>query len=234
MESESIDLHNKNILIVDDETDLREIMAEELEFMGARVTQAENILNAQDLLQKHPVDLIISDIRMPGGSGVELLEIVKNKFGPDLPVILITGFADITPMDAYGKGAVGLISKPFHLDDLFKMVVKHLFMKTRPWHEVIDTTKKVQPLGDKIVVGRGGASFYVKLRERIDLGEGLRFDFQIEGKHLSGTGICRWIKAQGPESAILGLEFSSLDDDVLKQLPLLRRSDSYIPTATEF
>lgn len=233
MESENIDLHHKNILIVDDETDLREILAGELEFLGAKVFQAENIQHAQDILALNAIDLIISDIRMPGGSGVELLEKVKDKYGPDFPVILITGFADITPMDAYGKGAEALISKPFQLDDLFKIIAKHASQKSERWNEILNTHKKVQPLDEKVAIGRGGASFYIQLRERIDLGEGVSFDFEIDGKHLSGTGICRWIKSNGPAHAILGIEFSSLNEESLKELSLMKRSSAYIPTVAE-
>jgi CheY-like chemotaxis protein len=233
MDSENIDLRQKTILIVDDESDLREIVAGELEFLGAIVFQAENIQHAQDLLSKNLIDLVISDIRMPGGSGIELLEFVKKKFGANLPVILITGFADITPMDAYGKGAEALVSKPFQLDDFFKIVARHALRDNERLDEVIEAHKIVRSLDDKAIIGRGGVTFFVNMSERIDPGEGVRFDLHLYGHHLQGTGICRWIKSLGPGVAVIGLEFSSLDSDSWKNLPKLKRSDAYIPTATE-
>ena len=234
MESNNFDLHHKSILIVDDEADLREIVAGELEFMGSKVYQAENIQHALDLLSKNSIDLIISDIRMPGGSGIELLEIVKNKYGADFPFILITGFADITPMEAYGKGAEALISKPFQLDELFKIIMKNAKHKDERWSsEGIKTKKVIRPVNEKIIIGRGGASFFVDVSERIDPGEAVSFELELEGKRLSGTGICRWIKALRPGSAILGLEFFSLEDESWKEISSLKRSNAFIPTAAE-
>ncbi len=232
MENHIIDLHHKTLLIVDDEKDLREILAGELEFMGAKVFQAENIQHAQDILSHHPVDLMISDIRMPGGSGVELMDIVKKKYGVDFPVILITGFADISPMDAFGRGAEALINKPFQLDQLFKIISKHA-SRPKLWNDVIETNKVVIPLDDKIVIGRGGVSFFINTRDRIDPGEGVRFDFHLEGKHIKGTGICRWVKSAGQDNSVLGLEFSSLAEESSEDLPRLKRSDAYIPASSE-
>lgn len=233
MDTDSIDLHQKNILIVDDETDLREIVAGELEFMGAKVFQAENIQHALDLLSLNPIDLMISDIRMPGGSGIELLDLVKKKNGPDFPVILITGFADISAMDAYGKGAEALLNKPFQLDELFKIVAKHIFRKHEWLHSSTEAKKTVQPLDHRFVIGRGGLSLLAEMKERVDPGETVRFDFEIDGNHISGTGVCRWIKSVAPGTAVLGLEFSSFDEETCKKLPGFKRSSAYIPTSSE-
>ncbi len=65
--------------------------------MGANVSQAGNIMAADGILKQKQIDLIISDIRMPGGTGVDLLKTVKARNILNPPVILITGFADIAP-----------------------------------------------------------------------------------------------------------------------------------------
>lgn len=119
---EYIDLTGKRFLVVDDEIDLREIVASELEFMGASVTQADNIFAAQKILAEQQIDLVISDIRMPGGTGVDLLKAIRSQYGSHPPVILITGFADVSAEEAFHLGAAFLMNKPFRLDDLIRKI----------------------------------------------------------------------------------------------------------------
>ena len=114
-------LQNKTLLIVDDEPDLRGILSSELEYLGAKVYQAENVTAAKLIIDQHHIDLVISDIRMPGETGIDLLSYIKSKSNDGPPVILITGFADITNQSAMEKGAAALLSKPFLLEDLFQM-----------------------------------------------------------------------------------------------------------------
>ncbi len=114
-------LQNKTLLIVDDEPDLRGILSSELEYLGAKVYQAENVSAAKFIIDQHHIDLVISDIRMPGGTGIDLLNYIKSKSSDAPPVILITGFADISNKSAIEKGAAALLSKPFLLEDLFQM-----------------------------------------------------------------------------------------------------------------
>jgi DNA-binding NtrC family response regulator len=114
-------LQNKTLLIVDDEPDLRGILSSELEYLGAKVYQAENVTAAKLIIDQHHIDLVISDIRMPGETGIDLLNYIKSKSSDGPPVILITGFADITNQSAIEKGAAALLSKPFLLEDLFQM-----------------------------------------------------------------------------------------------------------------
>src|SRR5262245_62156289 len=84
-----------NVLVVDDEPDLREMVSFEFELKGHQVHSAENGSAAFDVFQKNPIDIVITDVRMPGGDGPELLDKVKSK-NPAVPVIFITGFSDIT------------------------------------------------------------------------------------------------------------------------------------------
>ncbi len=114
----------KSILVVDDEIDLREIIASEFQYLGADVFVAGSILVAQDILKDQKIDLVISDIRMPGGSGVELLDFVKKNPNSKTAMILISGFADFSFQEALIKGVDGYISKPFQLDDIISSASK--------------------------------------------------------------------------------------------------------------
>lgn len=105
----------KTILLVDDEHDLRDLLALEFEDLGFRVLQADSGFAGQEMFDEHRPDVILSDIRMPNGDGMDLLKYVKAK--PDsCPVFLITGFADVTEHEALTEGASQLFNKPFDID----------------------------------------------------------------------------------------------------------------------
>ena len=111
------------ILVVDDEQSMREFLRILLEKDGHTVQAAANGAAAIDLVDRHDFDLIITDIRMPGMSGLELLAEVK-KLRSELPVIMITAFA--SPEDAVQAmrdGAFDYITKPFKVDEI-KRVIK--------------------------------------------------------------------------------------------------------------
>ncbi len=117
---------SKTILIVDDEIDLREIIASEFEYLGAKVYLANSVHIAKVILSQEKIDLVISDIRMPGETGIDLLDFVKNQKMLNTSVILISGFSDISIDEAFSKGVDGYISKPFQLDEIIETAWKCL------------------------------------------------------------------------------------------------------------
>lgn len=113
------------VLLVDDESELLDLYSTEFEYAGFSTLRASNGKEAYQLFQKEKIDVVVSDVRMPGGDGVELLEKIK-KTAPNIPVILVTGYADITLDQAIKKGAATLISKPADYDDLIATVQKSI------------------------------------------------------------------------------------------------------------
>lgn len=107
----SFSLSGKRILIVDDEPDLREVVSFEFKAQGCEIFEAASGEEAWSLLQCKRIDLIISDVRMPDGNGVDLLKRV-HKTMPQIPVILMTGFADLQSTDAIQNGASAMFGKP--------------------------------------------------------------------------------------------------------------------------
>lgn len=221
-------LNGKTLLVVDDEPDLREIVSSELEFMGAAVFQAENVAAAKKVLLNQKIDLIVSDIRMPGGTGIDLLDFVKANDVDIPPVILITGFADITVPDAFNKGAEALMNKPFKLDDLIKTVAR--FTKSID-ERFVDADAKASKLlqiqikksyqdaireGD-CSIGRGGITIRWNTNgKRIELGEPLDLKLNFNDLELQGVVICRWVKQlDQAHNAELGLEFVNLSGSSL-------------------
>jgi DNA-binding NtrC family response regulator len=101
------------VLVVDDEEFIRDLLGDILALERYRVLMAGSAEDALEILKERRVDAVITDIMMPGKSGVELMSEAKQ-MDPDLPVILITGHAgQCTPKSAIGSGADGFFAKPF-------------------------------------------------------------------------------------------------------------------------
>ena len=112
----------KRILIVDDEEELRKALVFEFKRKGCFVLEAASGNEAYALAEKENFDVVITDVRMPNGTGVELLEKMK-KICPGLPVILLmTGHADISEPEAIKKGAIGLVGKPIDRKKMFQLI----------------------------------------------------------------------------------------------------------------
>ncbi|SHO50475.1 sigma-54-dependent transcriptional regulator [Desulfopila aestuarii] len=110
------------ILVVDDERSMRDFLKILLTKEGHQVATAPNGTDALEHLRNNSCDLVITDIRMPGMSGLDLLEAIKEDFS-DLPVIMITAFA--SPNDAVHAmkfGAFDYISKPFNVDEIKSVI----------------------------------------------------------------------------------------------------------------
>jgi two-component system response regulator PilR (NtrC family) len=122
--SEPVAVERKpRILVVDDERSMRELLAIVLRREGYDVMLAENGRDAVSALEKGPVDVLISDIKMPDMSGVEVLRAAKQ-IDQDILGIMITAFASTdTAVEAMRLGACDYLSKPFDID-LLKMKVR--------------------------------------------------------------------------------------------------------------
>jgi len=119
-------LAGRRVLVVDDESDLREIVGTLFQRLGCPVIEAKNGGAAIALLGRESVDVVITDVRMSGGDGVELLRQVRLKDPKRPAVILVTGFSDLPEEDALKLGASAVIAKPFRLQTLVEAVSKAL------------------------------------------------------------------------------------------------------------
>ncbi len=114
------------ILIVDDEEGLREGLGKLLEDEGYVVLSAETGEQALEILQQSHIDLVLTDIRMPGMDGIELLKKIRERHG-DLGVIILTGYGQIESyIEAMNFGAIEYVSKPFKVNELKFIVNKVL------------------------------------------------------------------------------------------------------------
>ena len=114
----------KSILILDDEEMIRELLNETFEKKGYDVETAVNGKETLKKLEAKPYDLLITDLRLPDISGMQILTRVKKK-NPELGVIMITAYGSIkNAVKAMKKGAFDYITKPFDLDEMEVVVDK--------------------------------------------------------------------------------------------------------------
>ena len=117
-----MDKTSKKIWILDDDKSIRWVLQKALEKNGYVVTSFSNTNEAINHFNHDMPDLIISDIKMPGESGLQFLEKVKTKF-TSIPIIIMTAFSDLdSAVDSYAFGAYEYLPKPFDIDEALKII----------------------------------------------------------------------------------------------------------------
>ena len=112
----------KHLLIVDDEAALRSAIAERLADHGFTVVQAGSGEEAMPLLAEFAFDILITDLRLPGMGGREVLDAALQRY-PDIIAIVITGYGTVKDaVDAIKQGAADFVTKPFQFDALLHVV----------------------------------------------------------------------------------------------------------------
>jgi CheY-like chemotaxis protein len=228
---------------------MRELLCYDFERKGHQVFQAESGNKAFDFLANNSVDLVISDIRMPDGDGLQLLEKIKQRSTRVPLVIFITGFTETSLEEVYDRGADALFYKPFDRAALFKTVNKVLLdsfekettrRSSRTEVDIdihinfIDLERKMQT--KMLNIGRGG--FFIELQNnypKIDSKVEFELNLILDKKLvLLGTGTVKWIR-NTPNSGHpmgCGIEFDELTDASRKKLVQIineLRIRSYIP-----
>jgi len=118
----------KTILLVDDEADLREVLDISLSDSGYNVLTAENSTQALNILNDNDIPVVITDIKMPGIDGIELLRKIKSK-NPETEVIMLTGHGDLElAIKSLKHEATDFITKPIN-DDALEMALQRAFEK---------------------------------------------------------------------------------------------------------
>ncbi len=160
----------ENILIVDDEKHYPMIIGEVLHEEGYKSFTASSGMEALDILNTQLIDLVLTDVKMPGMTGIDLLKKIKE-IKPDMPVIIMTAFGSVEKaVEAMHKGAYTFILKPFenealiaHIDKAISMykiveennILRHamhsryefdnIIGKSKPMQELYEIIKKLAP-----------------------------------------------------------------------------------------
>ncbi|GGL96581.1 sigma-54-dependent transcriptional regulator [Pseudomonas asuensis] len=123
-------MNRQKVLIVDDEPDIRELLEITLGRMKLDTFSAKNVKDAKDLLARESFDLCLTDMRLPDGSGMELVQHIQQRH-PNVPVAMITAFGSLdTAIQALKAGAFDYLTKPVDLPRLRELVSTALRLST--------------------------------------------------------------------------------------------------------
>lgn len=178
------------ILIVDDEPDIRELLEITLGRMKLNSYSARNLGEAQALLQRETFDLCLTDMRLPDGTGLELVQHIQQRY-PQLPVAMITAYGSLeTAINALKAGAFDFLTKPVDLTRLRELVATALRM---PAAGDASTSIDRRLLGDSPPMRN--------LRKQVDKLARSQAPVYISGESGSGKElVARLIHEQGPRA----------------------------------
>src|SRR5512136_2626218 len=110
------------ILVVDDAPDTLELLLSNLQSQGYQVFTAPNVMEAIKILDTTALNLVITDLKMPGGSGIDLIRHIRENFR-EIEVMMITGYPTVeSAVKAVKSGAEEYLTKPFTDTELFSAV----------------------------------------------------------------------------------------------------------------
>ena len=117
---------SKHVLVIDDEQDLRELLTLTLSRMGISATAVETLTEAKDALEKSPFDLCLTDMRLPDGNGLDIVDHIQHNY-PQTPVAVITAYGNVElAVEALKLGAFDFLSKPIALPKLRQLITNAL------------------------------------------------------------------------------------------------------------
>src|SRR5258707_505173 len=169
------------VLVVDDETAIREAIRMTLEYEGYRIDEARSGQDGIDKAIKTPYDAILLDIKMPVLDGIEVLENLKEQHVP-APVIMVSGHADIaTAVECTKRGAFDFLEKPLNRDKLL-LSVRNAVRQQKLEEEVVELRER--EARDYELVGESAPM--KELKQQIELAAPTKATVLITGE--SGTG----------------------------------------------
>ena len=182
----------RSALVVDDERDIRELLVLTLGRMGLRVDTAADIASAHAQLADQPYDLCLTDMRLPDGSGLDLITHISSRY-PDTPVAMITAYGNVeAAVGALKAGAFDFVSKPVDLAVLRKLVANALELHQQ---------RRITPASTSAAGLTGESTVMQQLRQTISKLARSQAPVYVAGE--SGAGkerVARLIHEQGPRA----------------------------------
>jgi CheY-like chemotaxis protein len=233
-------LEEASVLLVDDEPMLLDMLREFFEHIASQVFCAGDGVQALQVLARHRINLVITDIRMPAMDGITLLKRIKagGLYTPSL--IFITGFADIDARDAYNLGAEALLEKPIEWDGMIDIARRSLSKPWERWEKQVNLpaspvlSRSFRSLSSafeehRIAFGRGG--FCIGNTEFLEGPVNIALDFMADEYVLLGQGVIRWLAIEDKQ---MGVELTYVaEKSRARAVKLTERASSFIPRTTE-
>lgn len=220
--------NKKRILLVDDEPFILGVMKSFLDGSNFEIESAACGNDALTLIKEKDYSCVVTDVRMPNGTGPQLMASVReiNRVSPS--IVFVTGYSDVPPEDLLSRGGDSYIMKPFNVDD-FSREIRRM---TKPLDERLAErpasyealrcinmrggTMLAKGGGDDIQLGRGGF-FTVTPLEGLRTTQNLRFAIDVKGGDpIKGCGRILWTRRQSsinPLRAGAGILIEYLEND---------------------
>ena len=181
----------QSVLIVDDEPDIRELLDITLSRMGLQTHSAATLEEAKELVARVQPDLCLTDMRLPDGNGISLVQYIQQEF-PHIPVAMITAHGSVeTAISALKAGAFDFISKPVELENLRRLISSALQLQA-------DTSQAQDALDQGMI---GSAPVIQTLRQQISRLARSQAPVHIHGESGSGKEVvARLIHNNGPRA----------------------------------
>ena len=203
--------YRASILVVDDESSIRESLRMILEYEGYRVAEAPSARLALDRLSERPADAVVLDVKMPEMDGLELLRVLRER-GFEMPVVMISGHADVaTAVEATRRGAFDFFEKPLERERVL-LSLRNAVESFRLQSESRTRREEV----DELI---GSSPALRRLRETIDRAAPTPATVLVTGE--SGTGkelVARAIHRGSPRSAgpLVQVNCAAIPDELIE------------------
>ncbi len=234
------------ILAVDDELGMLDLIRVLFKKFNFSIETAHSGNQALELLDKQEFDLVLTDVRMPDGDGIELAQKIRNKHPAKPSILFMTGFSDLLNEEIFHIGAEGKFTKPFDNNAVRAAIETCMLLPYLRWNKapirdnyrlnIQHTGKSVQLWDDEKIVqfGRGGffASYSKSLPEKNTV---ISFELMLEQPVpiiFSGSGIVRWTHPRSKNVAAgVGVEITYMPEaESKKYYELFRDVRPFIPS----
>jgi two-component system response regulator HydG len=175
-------LRKENILIVDDDYDMLELLQRNLKILNFHTYKASSVTEAIEILKQSTIDLLITDLQMPGINGLELIKFAQEHF-PNVPKLVVTGYPSLdSAVSSVKSGALDYLVKPFKSEELQKAVEHVLKGRSTPFKTDLKFIDEVTHYAGMI----GKSAQFINLIDVIERVKNNRATVLIQGE--SGTG----------------------------------------------